>query len=151
MSEEKRTRLPPSDGGGAARRSARRSSRLTLSDVPRERLAAFIVRAEAENTTRAAQDRLSAYRPHGKQRQFHAAGAHHNERLFMAGNQLGKTLAGGMEWAIHLTGRYPSWWEGRRFAEAGRFWAAGETVSKVTRGRRPTASSSSGGIPPLQF
>jgi hypothetical protein len=25
----------------------------------------------------------------------------------MAGNQLGKTLAGSMEWAMHLTGKYP--------------------------------------------
>lgn len=45
----------------------------------------------------------------------------------MAGNQLGKTLAGGMEWAMHMTGRYPSWWAGRIFKEPVRFWAAGVT------------------------
>lgn len=45
----------------------------------------------------------------------------------MAGNQLGKTVAGSSEWAMHLTGRYPDWWEGRRFEEPGRYWAAGET------------------------
>lgn len=45
----------------------------------------------------------------------------------MAGNQLGKTLAGAFEWAMHLTGRYPEWWTGRRFQSAGRYWAAGET------------------------
>lgn len=33
----------------------------------------------------------------------------------MAGNQLGKTLSGGAEAAMHLTGRYPDWWEGFRF------------------------------------
>lgn len=33
----------------------------------------------------------------------------------MAGNQLGKTLAGAGEAAIHLTGLYPDWWEGYRF------------------------------------
>jgi phage terminase large subunit-like protein len=33
----------------------------------------------------------------------------------MAGNQLGKTLAGAAEAAMHLTGEYPDWWEGRRF------------------------------------
>lgn len=33
----------------------------------------------------------------------------------MAGNQLGKTLAGAAEMAMHLTGRYPEWWKGRRF------------------------------------
>ncbi len=33
----------------------------------------------------------------------------------MAGNQLGKTLAGAAEAAMHLTGNYPDWWEGKRF------------------------------------
>lgn len=45
----------------------------------------------------------------------------------MAGNQLGKTLAGSFEWAMHLTGLYPEWWEGRRFEGPVRLWAAGET------------------------
>ena len=45
----------------------------------------------------------------------------------MAGNQLGKTLAGSFEWAMHLTGFYPEWWEGARFHEPVRLWAAGET------------------------
>lgn len=72
-------------------------------------------------------NRLAAYRPYTKQRQFHAAGADHRERLFMAGNQLGKTIAGGAEWATHLTGRYPDWWQGRTFEKPVRFWAAGVT------------------------
>ena len=42
-------------------------------------------------------DRLGAYRPYAKQREFHDAGAEHRERLFMAGNQLGKTVAGSFE------------------------------------------------------
>lgn len=45
----------------------------------------------------------------------------------MAGNQLGKTLAGSMEWAMHLTGKYPDWWKGKRFETPGRYWAGGET------------------------
>ncbi len=45
----------------------------------------------------------------------------------MAGNQLGKTKAGAAEWAMHLTGRYPAWWEGRRFDRPVRLWAAGVT------------------------
>lgn len=76
---------------------------------------------------RRARDRLSAYRPYAKQRDFHDAGAEHRERLFMAGNQLGKTVAGSFEMAMHLTGRYPDWWGGRRFDAPGRYWAAGET------------------------
>lgn len=45
----------------------------------------------------------------------------------MAGNQLGKTIAGGAEWAIHLTGRYPDWWDGKVFDNPVRMWAAGVT------------------------
>jgi phage terminase large subunit-like protein len=45
----------------------------------------------------------------------------------MAGNQLGKTWAGGFEWAIHLTGRYPDWWDGRVFDEPVHMWVAGVT------------------------
>jgi phage terminase large subunit-like protein len=58
---------------------------------------------------------LSAYKPYSKQVTFHEAGATFRERLFMAGNQLGKTLAGAAEAAMHLTGQYPDWWQGKRF------------------------------------
>ncbi len=54
-------------------------------------------------------------------------GGKHRERLLMAANQVGKTLCGSMEWAMHLTGLYPDWWEGKRFDHAVRLWAAGET------------------------
>jgi phage terminase large subunit-like protein len=80
-----------------------------------------------EKQRRRSRRRLTRYQPYSKQAEFHAAGALHRERLFMAGNQLGKTLAGAMEWAMHLTGRYPDWWEGRRFTQGVRLWAAGET------------------------
>lgn len=58
---------------------------------------------------------LSGYKPYSKQKEFHAAGNRYRERLFMAGNQLGKTLAGAAEAAMHLTGKYPDWWEGKRY------------------------------------
>lgn len=60
---------------------------------------------------------LAKYRPYKKQIEFHKAGAAYRERLFMAGNQLGKTLAGAAEAAMHLTGRYPDWWQGKRFSK----------------------------------
>jgi hypothetical protein len=77
-------------------------------------------------------DRLSRYRPYIKQRQFHDAGATHSERLFMAGNQLGKTLSGGSEWAMHLTGLYPTWWQGAVFDKPPVLWA-GSVTSEATR------------------
>jgi len=85
------------------------------------------LRLARELERRRSRDRLARYQPYAKQRDFHDAGAEHRERLFIAGNQLGKTLAGSFELAMHLTGRYPDWWRGRRFDTPGRYWAAGET------------------------
>lgn len=45
----------------------------------------------------------------------------------MAANRFGKTVCGAAEMAIHLTGRYPSWWVGKRFDRPVRAWAAGVT------------------------
>ena len=75
---------------------------------------------------------LRTYQPYIKQLEFHAAGADHSERLFMAGNQLGKTLAGGAEVAYHLTGLYPDWWPGARFDEPPLIWA-GSVTGEATR------------------
>jgi len=69
----------------------------------------------AEMDRRRRTNRLASYRPYAKQKEFHLAGAAYRERLFMAGNQLGKTLAGAAEAAMHLTGRYPEGWNGKRF------------------------------------
>ena len=77
------------------------------------------------------QRKLEAYQPYAKQAEFHAAGATHRERLFCAGNQLGKTLAGAAEMASHLTGIYPEGWEGRRFKRAIAAWASGVTGESV--------------------
>ena len=67
-----------------------------------------------------------------KHLEFFRAGATHRERAFIAGNRTGKTVAGGFEAACHLTGRYPSWWEGKRFPRPIRAYAAGKT-SETTR------------------
>jgi len=64
--------------------------------------------------------------------EFFRAGATHRERLFMAANRVGKSVAGGAEMTYHLTGRYPEWWEGKRFDEPIRALAAGDT-SQTTR------------------
>ena len=96
----------------------------------------------AEKQRRLIENRLNYYRPYAKQREFHEAGASTCERLLMAGNQLGKTLAGGFEVAMHATGRYPDWWQGRRFDKPTVGWAAGvtgevvrDTIQKILVGR----------------
>jgi phage terminase large subunit-like protein len=79
-------------------------------------------------------NRLALYSPYEKQKEFHAAGARARERNFSAGNQLGKTLAGSHEMAMHLTGRYPDWWAGRKFLRPIRAWVGAETGPLVRDG-----------------
>lgn len=53
------------------------------------------------------------------------AGSQFGERAFIAANRTGKTICGAFEMACHLTGKYPSWWQGRKFLNAISAWAAG--------------------------
>lgn len=67
-----------------------------------------------------------------KHQEFFQLGATKRERLFLAANRVGKTEgAGGYELVCHLTGRYPPWWNGRRFSRAVTAWAAGDTRQTV--------------------
>jgi phage terminase large subunit-like protein len=86
----------------------------------------------AEISKKRAEIKLADYRPYGKHREFHEAGKTKRERLLMAGNQLGKTLAGGAEYAMHATGRYPDWWRGRTWDRPVIGWVAGVT-GELTR------------------
>ena len=63
---------------------------------------------------------------------FFKAGLRYRERLMMAANRVGKTEGvGGYELVLHLTGRYPDWWTGRRFGTSIKAWAAGDTSKTV--------------------
>jgi phage terminase large subunit-like protein len=100
--------------------------------LPPKQLSALIESLEREQKKRADTNRLRSYQPYPKQAEFHARGAMYTERLLMAGNQLGKTFCGAAETAIHLTGLYPDWWEGRRWDYPTRAWA-GSNTGEVTR------------------
>lgn len=106
----------------AAEADEDRLRRLKLEEL---RLAAAILRKRRTN-------RLAEYRPYPKQAEFHAAGARFRERMLKAGNQQGKTYSAGAEVAMHLTGVYPDWWQGRRWQRPVAGWAAGVT-SESTR------------------
>ncbi len=108
-------------------------SSLTLeSDSSRLHLKLELADLLSERQRRLARNRLETYRPYTKQREFHALGLSVRERLLMAANQVGKTFCGGAEAAYHLTGRYPDWWQGRRWDRPVRAWAGSKT-SEVTR------------------
>lgn len=67
-----------------------------------------------------------------KHMEFFRVGKDYRERCFMAGNRVGKTVAGSYEITCHLTGNYPDWWHGRVFKAPIRAWAAGKT-NETTR------------------
>ena len=101
-----------------------------------------------------AENQLAQYKPYAKQAEFHAMGAVKRERMLSAGNQLGKTLCAANEVAMHLTGRYPAVWSGKRFAK-GNNWLAGSESGELTRrgvqrylfGRDPKTAPGTGAIP----
>lgn len=70
---------------------------------------------EAEKRRAARLAKLEDYKPYPKQLEFHNAGKTYRQRMLSAANQSGKTLCGAAEAAMHLTGRYPPWWDGKRF------------------------------------
>ena len=67
-----------------------------------------------------------------KHRAFFDAGTAYNERLFLAGNRCGKSVAGAFEASCHATGEYPTWWAGRTFDTPTHGWAVGSTA-RATR------------------
>lgn len=80
-----------------------------------------------EKQRRATRRKLYSYAPYPKQVEFHTKGASERERLLRAGNQNGKTYAGAAEMAMHLTGQYPDYWQGRRFDHPILGWAGSDT------------------------
>lgn len=72
-----------------------------------------------------------SYDKYEKHMEFFKATAKYNEVLFLAGNRVGKTIAGAYAVACWATGIYPSWWEGRTFAGPTNGWVGGDTGQTV--------------------
>lgn len=85
--------------------------------------------AEAANRRR--WRKIDFARPYEKQKEFFKLGRQKAMRMLNAGNRLGKSEAGAMEMAYHLTGKYPEWWEGRRWDRPITAWACGLTAPKT--------------------
>lgn len=104
-----------------------------------ERIAFLALLKEKER--RAARRKLLTYFPdtgplrrelYPQHLEFFRLGATISTRCFMAANRVGKTEGGGgYETTMHLTGRYPEWWPGRRFNHPVDAWAAGDTNETV--------------------
>lgn len=87
-----------------------------------------LLRLTQELKRRQERNKLSRYKPYTRQIEFHNSGSTFRERLFRAGNQLGKTWSSAYECAYHLTGQYPDWWEGKRWSRGVTGWAIGQSM-----------------------
>ncbi len=81
------------------------------------------VKIAKELERRKATNIMADYKPYEYQKKFHNTIA--SQRLLMAGNRVGKSFSGAMEMAYHVTGKYPTWWSGKRFNRPIRAWAGG--------------------------
>ena len=74
-------------------------------------------------------NQLRYFRPFEHQRRFFTTTT--DRRGILAANRIGKTVSTCYETACHLTGRYPSWWTGKRFTGPITAMVAGEGWSQV--------------------
>lgn len=75
-------------------------------------------------------NQLRYFRPFDHQRKFFATGKS-ERRGILAANRIGKTVSTCYETAMHLTGRYPDWWAGKRFDKPITAMVAGEGWGQV--------------------
>lgn len=103
-----------------------------LTPAQRQRLAELLATLQDKNRKRqlytmfptAGDNRRELYPKH---LEFFQNGRLVRERVFMAANRVGKTVASGCELAYHLTGIYPAWWDGHRFDKPIRAMVSGDT------------------------
>lgn len=108
---------------------------LNLADLTAEQrreLAALLDEVDRRQRTRRLHALFPAAGPlrrelYPKHMAFFRLGKTYRERIFLAGNRVGKTVAAGVEWAYHMTGQYPDWWEGRTFNGPIKVLASGDT------------------------
>jgi phage terminase large subunit-like protein len=75
-------------------------------------------------------NQLRYFRPFEHQLRFFETGAA-DRRGILAANRIGKTVSTCYETAMHLTGRYPAWWQGRRWHQPITAMVAGEGWQQV--------------------
>lgn len=63
-----------------------------------------------------------------KTMEFMKATRDHDETLLLSANRTGKSICGGFMTAIHATGQYPKWWEGRVFEKPTTGWFCNNTA-----------------------
>ena len=75
-------------------------------------------------------NQLKYFRPFDHQRKFFRTG-NSERRGILAANRIGKTVSTCFETAMHLTGQYPEWWDGKRYNKPITAMVAGEGWQQV--------------------
>ncbi len=115
-------------------------SKIELGDLSKEEKVALLTALEEKNDRVRFNKYLTYFADTGKYGREHytkhtlffAKGSKFKERAFIAGNRAGKTTCGLLEMMYHLSGLYPTWWEGKRFGFAIKAIASGKT-NQTTR------------------
>lgn len=76
---------------------------------------------------------LWSIKPYEWQRKLWDSGKYNKQRLLMAANQVGKTFVSCVEVGYHLTGRYPTDWQGYRFVAPVNAWVLGVSYEQIKR------------------
>ena len=105
---------------------------LKLTAAQRQELSSLLDELERRQKTRLIRTLFPATGPlrrelYPRHMSFFRLGKTYRERIFLAGNRTGKTVSAGTEWAYHLTGQYPDWWEGHTFSGGVKLLASGDT------------------------
>lgn len=69
-----------------------------------------------------------------KQMELMRAGKKHRLRAFIGGNGSGKSLWLALESYFHLSGKYPTWWEGHKFIGPINAWLCGREAKNLREG-----------------
>jgi len=76
---------------------------------------------------------LKWFRPFPYQQKFFDTGVTHTRRGMIAANRSGKTIASTYEAAMHLTGRYPKGWKGKKWDQPIIAMCSGESWEQVAK------------------
>ena len=104
---------------------------------------ADLLRALQELEKREKENKLDKFKPYPEQLQFLNSTA--DIACLLGGNRVGKSETGSFAISCHVTGNYPDWWKGVRFAAPVDVWVVGVTSQRVrdTIDRKSTRLNSS--------
>lgn len=107
-------------------------TKIDLSLIPAEYKAELLALLEKREVYRK-YNKLEYFNPYEFQKQFYGASGKFQRRFLCAANRVGKSFSEAAEVAWHLTGRYPTWWEGHRFSKPILLWCVGITSDSTRK------------------